>query len=138
MALARDTNLVVLPLLNEDAASYDISSSLELFDNGHVTGELDAPADNEVRLLRFDGLSNKEALYPVSGDIVLRRILDYFCGGGVLRVYRLYPSVVSQWTTTNTLGYSDIVPDRPEVLSYDWNDPSMRRYNFKLEGVEVG
>lgn len=138
MALGRDGNLVVLDLLDEDPADYEISSSLELFDNGHVSGELDAPANNEVRVLTFNGVSNKETLYPASGDTVLRNVLDYFCGGGVIRVFRLYPAVTSTWSTSNPYGYSDIVAANPETLSYAWNDPAMRRYNFQLEGVEVG
>lgn len=137
MALAQDAHLYVLPLLDEDAAGYEISHVIEAFDNGIVAGELDQPADNEIRILSFDGVSANEEIYPTLAQTKLRRLLNYFAGGGQLRVYRLYPSVVTPWAQTNYFGYSDIVANNLGSASYAWNNPAMRSHDFKLQGVDV-
>jgi len=134
MTLARDSHLYVVPLLDEDAAGYVISHNIQNFDNGVVAAELDAPSNNEVRLVRFDGVSNKEALFSTSS---IRKLLNYYSGGGLVRTYRLYPSVVTAWSTTNYFGYSDMVSDNPGSGNYTWNDPAMNSLEFKLQGLEV-
>ena len=137
MGLAQDSHLYVLPLLDEEPASYEISHVLEVFDNGHVASELEAPDNNENRVLTFAGISASEELYPTLAQKKLRRLLNAYASGKQLRVFRLYPSVVTAWSQTNYFGYSDIVADSLSTMSYNWNNPAMTQHEFKLSGVDV-
>lgn len=137
MGLAQDSHLYVLPLLDEDPSVYEISHVLDVFDNGHVAAELEAPDNNENKILMFSGISASEELYPTLVEKKLRRLLNAYASGQQLRVFRFYPSVVTPWSQTNVFGYSDIVADSLSTMSYNWNNPAMTQHEFKLAGIDV-
>lgn len=137
MSLARDTNLELVPLLDETPPSFVMSHSLERFDGGHVSGELSQPASRTRRVFHLNGISAKEEVVPSRTQTKVRRLLNYFHAGGQLRVYRLYPGVPTAWSTTNTLGYSDIVPDDVGRGNYAFYTPALTQHTFDLDGLEV-
>ena len=134
MVLSVDSHLVVVPLIDEDAPSFVSSHNVETFDSGSVAAEMLSPDNNQVRILKFEGISGAEDLYSTTS---IRGLLNYFASGGLMRVFRMYPSVVDPWSQTQVFGYSDIVNDAIGTMSYAWNDPAMSAFQFKLSGYEV-
>lgn len=133
MGLTSDTHLELIPLLAEEPHSYIVSYDLERFDNGHVAGDFDQPADREREVFHFEGISNRLPVYPQDS---LRVLLDGFKAGGQIRVYRL-TSNLAAWDTANETGYSDIVDPDPGGADYPWFGPTLTVYSFTLEGVAV-
>lgn len=138
MALARDTHLEIIPLLDEAPASFVMSHVIDRFDSGHVLGELSQPDDRQRRIFYFDGISAREEVTPLETETKLRRLLDYYFAGGQLRTYRLYPSVTTEWATNNLFGYSDMVEENISSADYAWFEPAMRVHSFTMKGLQVG
>lgn len=135
MALARDTYLEVVPLLDEAVPSFVFSHNIERFDNGQVSGEISQPGSRTRRIFKFDGISNKsEALVS---PLTFRSLLNYYNSGGQVRVYRLYPAVVTPWSETSEFGYNDIVSNDANGSDYPYYTPSMTQFSFSLTGLEV-
>lgn len=141
MALERDGNVYVLPLLDELPEVHLFSSDADATDTGYTFGRpLPATASSYgvvKRLVSFEGLSGDEEIYPTAAETNLRRALNYFHSGGSIRVYRNYPAVLSVWDPDTLDGYDDIVPaDTGAAVDYPWfGASSFRRYTFKIEGV---
>lgn len=138
MALARDTHLEIIPLIDEGAPSFVFAHLIDRSDTGYVTGEL-AWADNRSRrVFSFDGISAKEEVTPLESETKLRRLLDYYYGGGQIRVYRMYPSNVSAWDQdSNVEGFSDIVEEDVGSADYPWYESGMCRHSFSIKGLEA-
>lgn len=146
MALERDGNVYVLPLLDELPEVHLFSSDADATDTGYTFGR-PLPTVSTFssylyegvvkRLVSFEGLSGDEEIYPAAADTNLRRLLNYFYSGGSVRVYRNYPAVLSVWYPGTLDGYDDIVPSETgSETSYPWfGASSFRRYTFKIEGV---
>jgi len=146
MALERDGNVYVLPLLDELPEVHLFSSDADATDTGYTFGRtlptVNTPRDNAYdgvvkRLVSFEGLSGDEEIYPTTAETNLRRVLNYFHSGGSIRVYRSYPAVLSVWDPDTLGGYDDITPsDTGAETDYPWfGASSFRRYTFKIEGV---
>ncbi|MEK9721979.1 MAG: hypothetical protein VW405_00665 [Rhodospirillaceae bacterium] len=135
MALERDGNVYVIPLLDELPEMHVMSSDADVTDTGYTYGT--AMPGATKRVVSFEGLSGDEEVYPTTSGTTLRRALDYFYSGGSIRVYRNYPSVISEWHALNLDGYDDIVPaDSSAAADYPWfADTSFRRFTFKIVGV---
>lgn len=123
MTLARDSHLVNVPLLDEDAVGFVLSTTAERTDVARTVGR-PLPSGSTRRVVTFRG---------IDGDV---DILRYWQAGGALRVFRNYPAVVTAWSTSNDEGYDDIVPLEAEAVTWDWQDPySMDSIAFVLEGI---
>lgn len=136
MALERDGNLYVLPLLDELPETHLFSSDADVTDTGYTYGTA-LPGSGTKRGVAFEGLSGDEEIYPTASDTNLRRLLNYFYSGGSIRVYRNYPAIVAAWSDIVHDGYDDITPaETGAAADYPWfSASSFRRYTFKIEGV---
>lgn len=136
MALERDGNVYILPLLDELPESHVMSSDADVTDTGYTHGTA-IPGMGTKRVVSWEGLSGDEEIYPTASDTNLRRLLNYFHSGGSIRVYRNYPAIISAWSPLIPDGYDDIVPaDTGAEADYPWlGASSFRRYTFKIEGV---
>ena len=147
MALARDANFYPIPLLDEgpEKATYpSIADSTETgFTYGTgLPGSYDPDGFGSIpigkRIVTFEGLSGDEEPFPTASDAMLRRLLNYFHAGGAIRVYRNYPTVVSEWYYDTPHGYDDVVPAEHGSGDYGWfSASSFRRHTFKIEGLVV-
>lgn len=140
MALERDGNVYVLPLLDELPEAHVMSSDADVTDTGYTYGR-PLPSSSYTgatkRVVSFEGLSGDEEIYPAAADTNLRRVLNYFYSGGSIRIYRNYPAVISVWSPTVLDGYDDITPaDTGSGGNYPWfGASSFRRYTFSIAGV---
>lgn len=137
MALARDSHLENIPLLDESPVGYVFSHDSERSDGCYIYGTRNMPLDRSVTVLRFEGISHNEDLVPASGAPNLKTLLGYFYSGGQVRVFRDYPAYPTAWNiTSNPLGYSDMVPQTVGGNALSWYSP-MRSFDFELKGFAL-
>lgn len=141
-ALSRDSNLHVIPPLDETTGVGFILSAPDVGagqnTSGVNPGTTALPSVSSRRLVRWEGLSGSEEVHPTGAQTKIRRVLGYFHAGGMLRVYRNYPAVVSAWSVSNPEGYDDIVPAEHGSGAYPWfSAGDMLRHLFILEGITV-
>lgn len=136
MALSGDSHFIELThVLSEDIIFNYRAHENFITESGYVTG-VDQLANSDVRIFRFEGVSTVEDLYPTSS---LKDVLDLFYNGAEMRVYRSFPSVLTEYDDTNSsglTGYTDMVIT-DEVQPYSWNDVVLGRFAFTIEGYEV-
>ncbi len=133
MALLVDSNLAVVPLLDERPLGYVFSQHAERSDTGYMFGSPTLVNSRAVTTMGFDGISpNAE---PTTIDSA-RRVLNRFQAGARMRVYRRYPAVVTAWTGADDEGYSDLVVRDQGGTDRGWY-ASMRSFAFIINGLAV-
>lgn len=134
MALAIDSHLAVVPLVDELPSGFVFSYHAERSDTGYVYGSPTLAAGRSVRIFEFDGISN--AADPTETDSA-REIVHRFQSGAVVRILRRYPAVLTAWSiSSNPEGYSDMVAQDTGSADLPWYAP-MRSFSFNLRGMEV-
>lgn len=127
MALLSDTHLEVIPLVFEEPHGYAVSYDLDRLGE-FVSGSYNMPDARQREVFHFKAISN--------GEVSLRQQTDQYFSGGQLRVYRLYPANLVEWSEDNPNGYSDMVHPNPSGASYPWYS-KMEIWSFDLDGVNL-
>lgn len=134
MALAIDSHLAVVPLVDELPASYMFSYHAERSDTGYTYGSPNLAAAREVTVFEFDGISN--AADPTDTDAA-RDLVQRFQSGAVARIYRRYPANVAVYDrAANPEGYSNMVVQDHGGADLPWYAP-MRSFSFSLRGMAI-
>lgn len=133
-ALARDTHLAVVPLMDEEPPGFAFSHDPERSDYGRIYDSPSRSTGRYVTVLNLSGISANENPSETSDT---RKIVMHFHTGGRVRVYRKYPTVLTAWNiSSNPQGYSDMVPDDIGSPDFSWF-ASMRSFSFDLKGFAL-
>lgn len=134
MALLVDSNLAVVPLMDENPLGAVFSSHVERSDTGYMFGSPTLVDSRSVTIMDFVGISPADSA-PTLIDAT-RRNLNRFQAGARMRVYRRYPAVLAAWAGADTEGYSDLVIRDQGGTDRQWYAP-MRSFEFSIIGMAV-